>query len=247
MKRLRTTFLSLALVSLTGCASTPDAPAEQGALERYNRSMYAINDKLDRAILRPVAKAYDRVTPDPAQTAVRNFFGNLGDLWIGTNNFLQGKPAEGVNDWARFVFNSTWGLGGLIDIASQAGLPKHNEDFGQTLGVWGVGEGPFIILPLLGPSTLRDAAALPLDSPMSSGPLLAVNDRAVLNSLFALDLVSFRATLLGADQILQKASFDEYAYMRDFYLQQRRYKVADGKVTYDYDLYDDDEEQAEDE
>ena len=132
-------MLTMLALLMAGCASNPANPHDP--LERYNRSMYSFNDAVDRAVVRPVAEVYEGVTPQFVRTGVGNFFGNLNDLWIGTNNMLQGKFADGWSDWMRVVFNSTFGLLGVIDIASDMGLTKHDEDFGQTLGVWGVGEG----------------------------------------------------------------------------------------------------------
>lgn len=232
-------------VVLTGCASapanTPDNASASSVVvhpgdpwEQTNRAIFRFNQNLDEAVLLPLAKGYKAITPQPVRIAVRNWFNNLDDLWIGFNSMLQGKFANGVNDWARFIFNSTLGLGGLIDIASPGGMPKHDEDFGQTLAVWGVGEGPFVMLPLFGPSTLRDAGALPVD--LAASPLWFVDDTWPLTILH---FVHARSELIGTEDLLRQATFDEYAYMRDFYLQQRRYKVSDGQATQSYDdLYD---------
>ena len=233
-------------VVLTGCASTPaNTPDNASASsvvvhpgdpwEQTNRAIFRFNQNLDEAVLLPLAKGYKAITPQPVRIAVRNWFNNLDDLWIGFNSMLQGKFANGVNDWARFIFNSTLGLGGFIDIASPGGMPKHDEDFGQTLAVWGVGEGPFVMLPLFGPSTLRDAGALPVD--LAASPLWFVDDTTW--PLTILHFVHARSELIGTEDLLRQATFDEYAYMRDFYLQQRRYKVSDGQATQSYDdLYD---------
>lgn len=237
----RTRFLSslaaaASAILLTACASAPAGTATRpdDPWEHTNRAIYRFNQKLDKAVMLPVAQGYTKVTPKPVRIAVSNFFSNLDDVWIGVNNFLQGKFADGVNDWGRFIFNSTLGLGGLIDIATPAGMPKHDEDLGQTLAHWGVGEGPFVVLPFFGPFTLRDAGAFPVD--LAATPLWAVNDEAVWG-LTALDYVNLRGELIGTEKLLRQASFDEYAYMRDFYLQQRRYKVTDGQATQNYDQY----------
>jgi phospholipid-binding lipoprotein MlaA len=235
-------LVSATFLLLAGCAS---APAED-PLEPFNRSMFSFNEKLDNAAIKPVAKGYVAVTPAPVRTWVSNFFGNLQDPWIGFNNLLQGKPAAAINDIMRFVFNTTLGIGGLLDIATEAGMPKHDEDFGQTLGVWGVKEGPFVVLPLFGPHTLRDAGALPVDmaagSPWSlpyGNPI--VHDSKVRYGLSGMKLIDARARLLGVERTLDEGTLDKYRYMRDFYLQQRRFKVTDGNVALEYEDFDSDE------
>lgn len=155
----RTAVLACCVVLASGCASTPRNPDDP--LEGYNRAMFTFNEKVDKAVLKPVAEAYDYVTPKPVKIGVGNFFSNLADPWIGLNNLLQGKPAEALSDWMRFMVNTVFGFAGLLDIASEAQLPKHDEDFGQTLAVWGVGEGPYFVVPFFGPRTVRDAAVLP--------------------------------------------------------------------------------------
>ena len=235
-------LVSATLLLVAGCASAPP----EDPLEPFNRSMFSFNEKLDNAVLKPVAKGYVTVTPAPVRTWVSNFFGNLQDPWIGINNLLQGKPAAALNDIMRFVFNTTLGIGGLLDIASEAGMPKHDEDFGQTLGVWGVKEGPFVVLPLFGPRTLRDAAAMPLDmaaqSPWSlpyGNPI--VHDEKVRYGLSGLKMINTRARLLGIERTLDEGTIDKYRYARDFYLQQRRFKVNDGNVAHEYEDFDSDE------
>lgn len=223
----------LAVALLSGCASTA---SREDPLEGYNRAMYSFNEQVDRYVARPAARAYQRAVPAVVRTGVGNFTGNLEDPWIGINNVLQGKFADGLNDLMRFVFNSTFGLLGVIDIATPMGLVKHDEDFGQTLGRWGVGEGVYVVLPVFGSRTLRDAAALPLDYIAEHPHIDHVPTR---NSYGALYFVHVRSTLLGAEKTLDEGSIDKYAYMRDFYLQQRRYKVADGNLAPNYDEYDD--------
>jgi len=214
-----------------GCASTPRNPDDP--LEGYNRAMFAFNENLDKVLVKPVAQAYDAVTPKPVQTGVGNFFSNLADPWIGLNNLLQGKPAEALSDWMRFMVNTVFGIFGLLDIASEAKLPKHDEDFGQTLAVWGVGDGAYFVLPFFGPRTVRDAAALPLDLAADEG--WRPTHVPTRNTLRALDIAHTRASLLGADRTLEESTFDKYAYVRDFYLQQRRYKIHDGNPPVEYE------------
>ena len=233
--------LAVALL-VSGCASRPANPDDP--LEGFNRAMYGFNDRVDRAVLKPAAEIYEAVTPSPVRTGVGNFFSNLGDVWIGANNILQGKVADGLSDWMRVALNSTFGLAGLLDIATEAGLPKHDEDFGQTLAVWGVGEGPYVVVPFFGPRTLRDAAAIPVN--MYENDVWGIDHVRTRNSMVGLRLTHQRLRLLGLDQTLETATTDPYAYVRDFYLQQRRYKVFDGNVPVGYDDEDwmDDDEDA---
>lgn len=225
--------LALSLALLTGCATTnsPNDP-----LEGYNRAMFSFNEQLDKVVVKPAAQAYEFVLPDLVRTGVGNFIGNLEDPWIGLNNLLQGKAADGLSDIMRFAFNSTFGLLGLLDIATEMGLPKHDEDLGQTLGRWGVGEGAYIVLPFFGPRTVRDAVVLPADQ-MAQNPL-QVDHVPTRNSFTAVRITHVRSTFLGAEKTLDEATTDKYAYTRDFYLEQRRYKVLDGKVAREYEDFD---------
>jgi phospholipid-binding lipoprotein MlaA len=209
---------------LAGCA-TPSNP--QDPLEKFNRATFAFNDTVDRVALKPAATAYKNVLPGFVQTGVSNFFGNLSDAWSSVNNLLQGKPEEGMSDFTRFALNSSFGIVGLLDIASEAGLQKHNEDFGQTLGVWGVPSGPYLMLPLLGPSTIRDTAALPAD--MWADPWShkrPVNWRNVGIGVRAVDQ---RASVLEASNLFEEAALDRYEFIRDGYLQRRQSRVYDGE------------------
>lgn len=227
-------MLAAATLLLGGCATNPANPDDP--LERYNRAMFSFNEGVDRAVVRPVAQVYDTVTPRPVRNGVGNFFGNIEDLWIGFNNILQGKVGDGMSDWMRFAVNSTFGLLGVLDVASEMGLQKNDEDFGQTLAVWGVGEGPFVVLPFLGPRTTRDAFATPVDA--YGNLYMYVEDVPVRNSLIALRLIHQRAGLLPFDRTVEEASTDKYAFVRDFYLQQRRYKVYDGNPPLEYEDFD---------
>ncbi|NMG73743.1 MlaA family lipoprotein [Aromatoleum diolicum] len=216
--------VALGALVLSGCATraaNPDDP-----LETYNRAMFGFNETVDQAVIRPVAEAYDAATPLPVRTGIGNFFGNLGDLWIGGNNLLQGKLGDGLSDLLRFGLNSTVGILGFFDVASELELPKHDEDFGQTLGRWGVGEGAYFVVPFFGPRTLRDAVVLPVD--MYGDNVWGIGDVPTRNVMTALRLVHARANLLGIDKTLDEGTLDKYSYARDFYLQQRRYKVFDG-------------------
>ena len=223
--------LSAALA--TGCATTanPDDP-----LEGYNRAMFGFNEQVDKVVIKPAAQVYEAVLPHPVRTGVGNVLGNLGDPWVALNNLLQGKVAEGMSDLMRFALNSTWGLLGLLDIASAAGLPKHDEDLGQTLGRWGVGEGAYIVLPFFGPRTVRDAVALPAD--MMGNEPFSIDHVPTRNTVLGTRVVHGRSVLLGADRTLKEAALDRYAFVRDFYLEQRRYKVGDGRKERVYEDFD---------
>ena len=216
---------------LSACASTsvPNAGSDpRDPYENYNRAMFEFNRKLDENVLKPVATGYVNVLPSFVRTAVGNFFANIGDVWTAVNNYLQGKPKDGTTDVTRVIFNSTIGIAGLIDIATPMGLPKHDEDFGQTLGVWGAKSGPYVVLPFFGSSTLRDTMAKPVD--WYGDPLTASNDVPVRakNSGRALRIVDDRAALLETSNLLEGAALDPYQFFRDAYLQRRESRVRDG-------------------
>jgi len=214
-----------ALGGLGGCATTGGNPDDP--LEGYNRAMFSFNDGVDKAIIKPVASGYKAVLPGFARTGVSNFFANLGDIWIGVNNILQGKIGAGVSDFGRFAINTTAGLLGVLDVASNAGLEKHNEDFGQTLGFWGVGSGAYLVLPILGPSNLRDGfSRLAVD--WQGDPLWYVGNVPTRNQLYGVRVVDSRANLLDASQLMEDAALDRYSYLRGAYLQRRRSLIYDG-------------------
>ena len=196
-------------------------------LQAYNRVMFAFNERADQYALKPVAKAYRFITPKPVQFVVGNFFSNLGDLWTGFNNLLQGKGKAAASDTARFFVNSTLGFLGFADVATEMGLEKHNEDLGQTLGWWGVPSGPYFVIPLLGPSTIRDAASRPVDT--YGQPYMWQDGHDALKwSLWTVDKVHTRASLLDAEGALNDAALDKYTLMRDGWLARRRNQVYDG-------------------
>jgi phospholipid-binding lipoprotein MlaA len=211
------------LFVLAGCATTADNP---DPWEGLNRKTFAFNDAVDRAVLKPVAQGYVKVVPGVARTGISNFFSNLEDVGNSLNNILQGKMVDGINDAGRVVLNTTMGIGGLIDVASMNGMEKHNEDFGQTLGWWGVESGPYFVIPLLGPSTARDAPAKFVD-PQWYWPRLLDND-PLYWTLWGLDKVRTRASLLQAEGVLDQAALDRYTFIRDAWLQRRRSQVYDG-------------------
>jgi phospholipid-binding lipoprotein MlaA len=199
---------------------------KQDRWEAFNRGVFRVNTGLDAFILKPAAKVYQFITPDLVDTGISNFFANLGDLGNSFNNLLQFKPKDAFNDSMRFVFNSSFGLGGFLDVASEMQFEKHHEDFGQTLAKWGVGSGPYLMLPLLGPSTLRDASAR-LSVDILTNPV-SYHDDAI--ALFALDQLDKRADLLSAEESLRDLSTDAYSAIRDVWLQRRAYLIRDGKT-----------------
>jgi phospholipid-binding lipoprotein MlaA len=224
MNKIATAAILLLALGLTGCASTnPRDP-----FEGYNRAMFKFNDKLDQVAIKPAAEAYQKVLPQFVQTGVGNFFGNLGDVWTAANNLMQGKLADGVTDVMRVSVNTTMGFLGVLDIATEAGLAKHREDFGQTLGRWGVKSGPYVVLPLFGPSTLRDTAATPLD--ITADPWAYASSPPWTAAGAVVRVVDVRAQLLNASGLLEDAALDRYVFVRDAYLQRRESKVWDGEV-----------------
>ena len=221
--------LSLSL-GLAGCATLPNGkPDPSDRFERFNRSVYKFNTALDHAILRPVARVYVKVTPRPVRTAVNNVITNLAYPVTVVNSFLQGKIADGMTDSARLLVNSTIGIGGLFDPASGMGLDRHQKDFGQTMGRWGMHSGPYLMLPFLGPSTVRDAFGLVPDYLLLheiETIQLFDNNQYIEWSLFALGTVNRRSQLLDGDRILER-TYDPYAFVRSAYLQRRDYLIHD--------------------
>jgi phospholipid-binding lipoprotein MlaA len=231
-------------LSLGGCATVEGPRDPQDPWEGFNRSMYSFNTKLDKA-LKPVAKGYRAITPDPVETGITNFFANLEEIQTLVNDLLQFKPLDALSDTGRLVVNTTLGIGGLFDVATPMGLSKHEEDMGQTLGSWGVGSGPYIMLPFFGPSSPRDAFGLAAD--YAFDPIREVDDTSTRNSLYALEIIDTRAQLLPVDDIIDQAALDPYIYIRDAWLQRRRSLVHDGnpppdKGDEEIDIFADDEE-----
>ena len=207
---------------LTGCA-TVARPDPNDPLESYNRSMTNFNDQVDAMVLKPVATAYREVTPAPVRTGVSNFFANIGDVWSFVNNVLQLRAEAAGSSFMRVNVNTVFGLGGLLDVASELGIDRYKQDFGLTLGRWGIGTGPYLVLPILGPSTLRDTLALPVD--MKGNVVSHVDPVSARNSLYALRAVDVRANLLRAGSVLDSAALDKYSFTRDVFLQVRGSQV----------------------
>lgn len=213
-----------AVLALAGCASTPSNPRDP--LEPFNRSMFAFNEKFDAALAKPVAQAYQKTIPTPVRGWVRNFFSNIADVFIGVNDLLEGRPKDAITDWARFGFNTTFGIFGFNDVASQMGLEKHNGDFGLTFGTWGIGPGAYIVWPILGPSDVRDSFGTVLD--WHFDPVASISPTGARNAAVLLRATSERADLLQASQLLEEAALDKYVFTRDAYLQHRRSLIYHG-------------------
>ena len=219
-------MLLIAVVTLlVGCA-TGDTRDPRDPIEPFNRVMYEFNDALDRILIKPVAKGYRAIMPSPVDRGVTNFFGNLSDVGSAINNLLQFKLKRAASDVSRVLVNSTVGVLGFFDVASNMNLEKHGEDFGQTLGAWGVGPGPYIVLPVIGPSDGRDTIGLVVD--WYTDPVTYVDPTRVRNGLIVLRGIDKRADLLGTSRVVEEAALDKYEFIRDSYLQKRRSAVHDG-------------------
>jgi phospholipid-binding lipoprotein MlaA len=222
------------LVLIGGCAATEtseDAPEQEivraahDPWEPLNRGMYAVNDTFDRFTTKPIARGYKAVLPSFARRGVTNFSQNLTTPRSMINNFLQGKPGPGFSDFGRFIINTTLGIGGLIDVATAQGMPVYDEDFGQTLAVWGLPEGPFLFIPILGPKTLLDAVSIPLD--LLSDPLIHYDNSSARDKIYIVRAIDLRARLLTAEVLLEDSK-DPYVTLRESYLQNRRFQIFDG-------------------
>ena len=215
--------------SIAGCATTSQNPRDP--LEPINRAIFGFNEGLDDAIIKPVAEGYRAVMPGLLRTGVTNFFANVEDVWIALNNLLQGKVEEGLGDVMRVAINTSFGLFGVIDVASDAGLEKHNEDLGQTLGRWGFNSGPYLVLPFFGPSSIRDGIGWMFDS--SVDPVVNIDHVPTRNTTYVVRVTDRRANLLDASQLLEEAAIDKYTFTRESYLQRRRSQVYDGSPPRD--------------
>ena len=223
--------LAIVLLWISGCASTPHkAPHPADPWEKYNRAVFKFNDSLDRAIVKPVTRGYQKVAPKMVETGVSNFFSNLSDVGNSVNNLLQGEPRKAGSDLVRFTLNSTFGLGGVIDVASSAGFEKHSEDFGQTLAVWGVPSGPYVMLPFLGPSSIRDSGGYAVDL-FTHYPWRYLNHEPTRYSLTAMSFIDLRSELLKLEDLLGTEFFDPYASIRDAWLEYRHSQIANGEVS----------------
>jgi len=224
--------VALALVSLAGCETVRAARAGPGQKldpwENFNRKVFAFNESLDANLLKPVATAYVNVVPQPVRTSATNFFGNMLDAWSAVNNVLQGKFQNAAQDMVRVGTNTLFGVFGVVDVAADMGFDHQYEDFGQTLGRWGFGAGAYLVIPVLGPSSVRDAIGIPFDR--AASPALLINDGRTKIGVTLLQLVNTRATLLGATNVIDEIALDKYTFIRDAYLARRRSLVFDGDV-----------------
>lgn len=224
--KARWALLAIVLCGLGGCASAPTAnPADP--LEGFNRAMFGFNDTVDTVLLKPAAQAYRAALPSLVRAGVNNFFYNLGEPWVAFNAALQGKGVAAAETMVRFGLNTFIGLGGLIDVASDLNLDRRNEDFGQTLGYWGVVSGPYLVLPLFGPSTFRDSLGFTLD--YRADPVAQQTNLTSRDTMSLVRLVDYRASVLRAGNVLEEAALDKYSFVRDVYLQRRQSLVMDGQ------------------
>tara|TARA_R110001606_G_scaffold363430_3_gene517586 strand:- start:41764 stop:42489 length:726 start_codon:yes stop_codon:yes gene_type:complete len=223
---------------LTGCATANKVDGVNDPLEGYNRAMYSINDTVDRAVIKPVAKGYDTVVPTGISQGVSNFFSNLNDITVILNDLLQFKFGQALDDTGRFALNTTVGFAGILDVATLAGHDKNNEDFGQTLGTWGIQPGPYVVLPFFGPRNFRDTFGLVAD--IYTDPVTYVDDAGARNAIVATHVIDSRANHLSIKKVLDQAALDEYSYVRNAYLQHRQNLVYDGNPPKDdFDVFAD--------
>jgi phospholipid-binding lipoprotein MlaA len=240
LKRLRAVFASILLVFVSGCATTGSGDPRD-PFEGFNRGVYSFNETMDKIIFDPIGNVYKTITPDVVDRGVTNFFNNLEDISVSVNSFLQFKIDQALSSATRFIFNSTIGLFGFFDVSTGMGLPGYDEDFGQTLGYWGVGPGPFLMFPFFGPSTVRDATGFIADSAMN--PIIYLDNTKVKAGLLTLAYIDIKSDLLSAKAILEEAAIDEYEFLKNAYFQKREAQIRDEAVLseeYDtnFDIYD---------
>jgi phospholipid-binding lipoprotein MlaA len=216
--------LALCALVLAGCAVTP---SKVDPLEPWNRAMYSVHTAVDDAVIKPVAKAYVEVWPEPVRTGVSNFFGNLDDLFAGINDVLQGKADRAGDAFGRVLLNSTFGMGGILDLASMMGIAKDRNDFGLTFGKWGAPDGAYLFVPLFGPTTVRDGAGVIVR--FYAAPTGYISNIGLRNSVWGVGYLDARAQALQAEGILDTAALDKYRFLRNAYLKARRYQLYDGK------------------
>ena len=233
MRRIWTLLALCVVLALQACASVPNADARD-PWESMNRRIYSFNDVLDNVAIKPAAKVYTQVLPSPVRTGIHNFLGNLGDVWSMVNSALQLKGQATVETLMRIQVNTFLGLGGVLDVATEMRLDKRKEDFGQTLGHWGVKPGPYVVLPIFGPSTLRDTLAMPLD--IKGDLVQQFNDPSTRNALSVTRVMDVRSGLLQTLDVIKAAALDPYTFVRDGYLQKRESDVYDGNppAIFDY-------------
>jgi phospholipid-binding lipoprotein MlaA len=230
------TLVLLLAFFMSACTTVPtERRVASDPWEPLNRTIFSVNVAADNVSTKPIAKGYRKVIPGPIRKGVSNFFRNLTTPQSAINNFLQGKPARGLSEVGRFLFNSTLGVGGLVDIATIGGMDEYPEDFGQTLAVWGVPDGPYVMVPILGPQTLRDAVMLPID--IAVDPLFHYEKGSLRQNLYILRLIDLRYRVLPADKLLEESK-DPYLTLRESFLQNREYEIYDGEPPVDDDFFD---------
>ncbi len=216
--------LAIACALLAGCAATP---SRVDPFEPWNRAMYSVHEVVDGNLIKPIAEGYVRSAPVPVRTGVSNFFGNIDDLFTGINHTLQGKRERAGDDFGRVLLNSTFGIAGIFDLASEMGIAKDKTDFGITFGKWGAPQGPYLFIPLFGPTTVRDGTGALVR--IYASPIGYINDVPLRNFVYGLNYLDTRAQLLSAEGVLEAAAIDKYRYLRNAYLKARRYQVYEGK------------------
>jgi phospholipid-binding lipoprotein MlaA len=226
IRRATSSFAALAALAATLVAGCAAVPSQVDPLEPMNRAMYEVHEVLDTNLVRPIAQGYVDIVPRPIRTSVSNVFNNIDDLFSAVNGLLQGKLDKFGNDMGRVILNTGWGVGGLFDPASEMGIERGNEDFGQTFAVWGIGPGPYLFVPLFGPTTVRDGTGVLVR--IAVGPVGWIPDVPLRNSLYGVGAVDLRAQALAASEIVDTAALDRYLFMRNAYLQRRRYLIYDG-------------------
>lgn len=230
--RFRRAALALAGATtlLAGCAV---GPTKEDPLEPFNRQMYAVHQVVDGNVVKPIAEAYVKVTPEPIRTGVSNFFGNLDDLFTGINNVLEGNGKQAGDDFGRVLLNSTFGMLGILDLGSMVGIPKDHKDFGITFGKWGVPAGPYLFIPLFGPTTVRDGTGTLVR--LFIGPIGYIPEVPLRNSIYGVGYLDARAQVLSGESVLDTAALDKYRFLRNAYLKNRQYQIYDGKPPADED------------
>ena len=227
--RLRLIICVVLLIFISGCATT-GVKDERDPIEGFNRSMYSFNQGIDKVLFNPIAKLYQAITPDFVEKGISNFFNNIDDISIIANDILQLKIGQAYMDTARFVFNSTLGLAGFRDVSSQMGLEKHDEDFGQTLAVWGVGAGPYLVVPIFGPTTLRDSTSLVVDDVLLNPVTYLNNNDALKAGILTLNFIDIKADLLTANDLIDEAALDQYEFTKNAYFSRRESQINDGRL-----------------
>ena len=227
--KLRLIICAVLIVFISGCATT-GAIDERDTIEGFNRTMYSFNQGMDKVLFNPVAKFYQAITPDFIEKGISNIFNNIDDISIIANDILQLKIGQAYSDIARFVFNSTLGFAGFRDVSSQMGLEKHDEDFGQTLAVWGVGAGPYIVTPFFGPTTLRDATSLVVDDILLNPVAYLNNNDALKAGILTLNYIDIKADLLTTNELVNEAALDQYEFTKNAYFSKRESQINDGRL-----------------